>query len=65
MNVAQIVRVEADPMGVNLRLWIDDERGQHLAVAEMRLPALSLARLVVAVEDEQERANQPELPFDD
>lgn len=61
MNQATIVKVQTDPTGVNLRLWVDDERGQHLAVAEVRVPATHLAMWWVEVRQAQDDAAQDPL----
>lgn len=65
MNHGTIVRMDADERGATLRLWVDDEAGHHLTVAECRLTALQIGHLCVAIEREQERTDQYQLTFDD
>lgn len=43
-NKAQIVRTEAGHDSATLRLWVDDERGEHLCVCEVEI---SLGRLII------------------
>lgn len=64
MNVTRVVKFQPDHAGINLRLWTDDERGQHLAVSEMRITASMLAIWWVQVREEQDRYQQPPLDFD-
>lgn len=65
MNRGQIVRAEATDRGVQLRLWIDDVEGHHLTVAELTIPAHTIAHYVVAIEKKQVEADQYQLAFDD
>jgi len=43
MNQGTIVRADVDAFGVDVRIWVDDETGAHLAVCEVRLTADRLA----------------------
>jgi hypothetical protein len=65
MNRAQVVRADPTAKGVKLRIWVDDEQGHHLTVAECELSALLVANIVVGIEKEQEQADQYQLAFDD
>lgn len=64
MNSATVVKVTATHEGLLVRLWIDDERGQHLAIAETFVKAHVLATWWVQVREEQDRYQQPPLEFD-
>lgn len=64
MNQATIIKVEADARGLRLRIWVDDERGHHLAVAEAEVPATHLAMWWVQVRAAQDADAQQPLPFD-
>lgn len=64
MNTSQVMKVEAEEHGLRLRLWTDDERGQHLAVSELQVPASVLAVWWVQVRQKQDEAAQQPLPFD-
>lgn len=63
-NSSTVVKVEARPEGLRLRLWTDDERGHHLAVSELEVPATILAQWWVQVRAAQDDAAQQPLPFD-
>ena len=65
MNRGQIVRANATAKAVEVRVWIDDIQGHHLTVAELTIPAHTIAHWVVAVEKEQEQSDQYQLAFDD
>ena len=60
MNQGMIVRVEVDTEGVMLRLWIDDETGRHLAVAEVAIAPQDLYGWVGAYEEANYAAYQAE-----
>lgn len=64
MNHATIVKAEPTHAGLKIRVWVDDERGEHLTVAEGFIPATHLARYWVEVREEQDRHQQDPLPFD-
>lgn len=64
MNQATVVKVEAQHDGLRVRLWVDDERGHHLAVCETFIRASVLATWWVQVREEQDRYQQPPLDFD-
>jgi hypothetical protein len=61
MNTGQVVRAEADETGIRLRVWIDDDRGQHVAVAELRLGVKTLAAWHREVTDKRNEAAQLQL----
>jgi hypothetical protein len=65
MNRFHVVKIEPTYEGCEIRIWIDDDRGRHLAVAEGLLTTRALATMVVGVEREQQRADQYQLTFDD
>lgn len=56
MNEAQIVRWDADSQGARFRLWIDDEHGSHVAVAEFQASRAEVLAWLNAIE----RANNKE-----
>lgn len=64
MNRMSIVRFEADTIGVQLRVWIDDENGQHVCVAEGAVEEETLIAWARAIAHEQNRAAQYMLRFD-
>lgn len=64
MNSSYVTKVQADRWGVTLRLWTDDERGQHMAVSEMRVAASVLATWWIQVRQAQDEYEQPPLDFD-
>lgn len=64
MNQATIVKVQIEANRVLLRLWVDDERGQHLAVCETTLSDKHLAMWWVEMRQKQDEAAQDPLPFD-
>lgn len=61
MNRATIVKVTAVAEGLHLRLWVDDERDEHLAVCETFVPSTHLARWWVEVRAAQDEAAQDPL----
>lgn len=65
MNRGQIVRADASEHGIRLRLWIDDETGHHLAVAETLISDVAIAAYAREVVAEQQRGAQYALGFDD
>lgn len=64
MNRAKIVRADADAAGVMLRLWVEDQDGNHLAVAEMGIDEGTMITWARAITHEQNRAAQYMLRFD-
>lgn len=64
MNEAKVVRWEADTIGVRLRLWIDDEDGHHVCVAEMGIEEEAMIAWARAIVHEQNRGAQYMLRFD-
>ena len=64
MNTTQIVRVAEDSQGVTLRLWIDDERANHVAVAECRIGAKTLVAWCRAIDDVRNHEGQEQLPYE-
>lgn len=64
MNKAEIVRWEADTIGVRLRLWVDDEDGHHVCVAEMGIEDTALIAFARAITAEQNRGAQYTFQFD-
>lgn len=64
MNTARVVKVEATHEALKMRLWIDDEKGQHLAVAEVSVPAATVATWWLEIRQEQDQYQQPPLDFD-
>jgi len=62
MNTTQVVRFDATPHGVTLRLWIDDEHGRHVAVSELDLGEKTLLAYGRAVGEAQNRAEQQAFP---
>ena len=63
-NSTQVVRADVDATGMSLRLWIDDENAQHVAVSELRLGLDTLRQWVREVETEQNRSQQYEFDLD-
>lgn len=64
MNTTQVVRWEGDSGGVNLRLWIDDESGQHVAVSELRVGRATLEAWSRSVDHARNRDGEQHLTFD-
>lgn len=64
MNTAKVVRWEADEHGVKLRLWVDDENEQHLAVCEIVIEESVMIAWARAVAHEQNRSAQYMIRFD-
>lgn len=64
MNRGTIVRWEATTGGVDLRLWVDDEDGQHVTVCEIALSEETLISFARQVAYEQNRGAQYMLEFD-
>lgn len=64
MNQATIVKVQVEADKVLLRLWVDDESGQHLAVCETTFRDKDLAHWWVEMRQKQDDAKQDPLPFD-
>jgi hypothetical protein len=58
---ATVVKAETSEEGISLRLWVDDERGRHLAVAEMDLSMSYLTALVRTVKEDLARKAQSAL----
>lgn len=63
MNSVQVVRATADPDGIELRLWVDDERAKHVCVATMRIGRKTLAVWLTDVEEEHCMAGQSHFDF--
>jgi hypothetical protein len=51
MNQATVVRVDVDASGAKIRLWIDDENGRHVTVAELVLGRKALRAWAVESDD--------------
>lgn len=64
MNQATIVKVQAEADKIRLRIWVDDERGHHLAVAETTVPATAVALWWCEIRERQDAEAQHPLPFD-
>lgn len=64
MNEASIVRTNATPEGVKLRLWVDDPDGRHVCVAEIFLEDERLVRWHRYILTEQNRAEQQTLTYE-
>lgn len=60
-NEAHIVKWQTDGETASLRLWVDDERGQHLCVAELHIPALRMLVMAMEVERVRQEAAQQTL----
>lgn len=63
MNQGIVVRWEATDQGVWLKLWIDSERGKHVATAELRLTPAQVSSYAheLGVQLELARANEEAL----
>jgi hypothetical protein len=61
MNTSRVVKVEATHEALKLRLWTDDENGQHLAVSEVTVPAHVVAQWWLEIRHEQDQYQQPPL----
>lgn len=64
MNRATIVRAEATEAGIQLRMWVDDPEGRHVAVCEVEIPAEHLATYARDVVRQQQRSAQYQLELD-
>lgn len=64
MNTARVIRFDPTHEGLKLRLWVDDEKGRHLATAEVFVPATTLAIWWVGVRAAEDEHNQLRLDFD-
>lgn len=64
MNRFRVVKVEPTYDGVELRVWVDDDRGRHLCVAEGFVSCRAIATMAVGIEAEQQRTDQYQLEFD-
>ena len=64
MNRGTVVRMDADVAGATLRVWVDDEAGHHLTVAEISLSVVQVASLAVEIERAQQKSEQYQLAFD-
>jgi len=62
MNKAQVVRADATPGGVRLRLWIDDEFDRHVTTCEVELGEKTLLSWGRAIAEAQNRADQQAFP---
>jgi len=65
MNTTQVVRADADTTGINLRLWIDDDRGRHVCVSEMHLGEKTMITWARAIAQAQNKACQEQLPYEE
>jgi len=63
MNRAHAIRTDATEHGLKIRLWIDDEEGRHLTVAELEIPGGYLVGWLRAVDREATKAAQYQLEF--
>jgi len=64
MNRGTVVRVDAMPVGLMMRIWVDDEFGSHVTVCEVEVPDIHLANWAREVDAEKARAAQYQLEFD-
>jgi len=64
-NHAKVVRAETDEHGARLRLWIEDDDGRHVAVAEMGIEESAMILWAREIAAEQNRSAQYMLGFDD
>lgn len=61
MNQGQVVRWDVSVEGLTLRLWIDDERGRHLAVGEVTIKEQIVEAMYQATVNACELARQGRL----
>ena len=64
VNEAQVVRLEMSHEGARVKLWIDDERGEHLAVAMLSISAPILESWLAALRIEQDHRDQQTLTYE-
>lgn len=63
VNTAKVMRADPSADGMLLRVWVDDELGRHVTVAECEIPASTLSTWAMEVGTIKAQREQFELDF--
>lgn len=64
MNTGTVMRADVEGSGIRLRIWVDDERGRHLTVLEMRLGLQTIIAWGNEILAREQDAQQQTLPYE-